>query len=145
MTTKPSPKDEPETQSSKRPAKPQPNTWSSGAPSTKEALVSVLGGGVVAMVVIALNVWRFTRIDAGRPASRSFMSRPAVFLVSLVACAGLAVCVPRVFSPVPWMSTRDEWGNWSEGIQLSKARWAALSLGFALINVALFAIGPKFF
>ncbi len=121
------------------------NTWTSGAPTTKDVVVGLLGGIVVFLLAMGFNVWQFSRIDLGRPATKSFMSNPVVFLTSLVAVAGLAGCLPRAFIPVTFMSTKDEWGNWSPGFQFSKGRWAALAAVFAVINALLFAVGPRFF
>jgi hypothetical protein len=118
--------------------------WSTGEPSTKDVVVGLLGGILVGLMGMALNVWQFTRIDLARHMHKPFMSHPAVMLVSLVSVVGLAVCLPRAYWPVALLSTRDESGTWSPGFQRTRRQWAGLALVFAVLNVLLFVVGPRF-
>ena len=113
-------------------------------PTSKEVLVTVVGGGAVGLLGMAANVLLFVTVDEARRHSgkAALFGSPAIVLATLIAVTLLSVALPRAFFPVPLGRTRSEDGTtYSAGLRLSRSVWASIAGGALLIDVLAFVLG----
>lgn len=113
-------------------------------PTTKDALVTVLGGLLVGLAGAGATVYAFASVDSARRIAQQppLLDQPQVVLPTLFAVALLAVSLPRVVHPVPFGRTRSEDRmTYSPGIRLGRPMWAALACVAVVVDVLAFALG----
>jgi hypothetical protein len=116
----------------------------SSHPTTKDALVTVLGGLAVGLVAMGATVYAFATIDAARRIAHkpALLDQPQVFLATLVAVVLLSIALPRVVHPAPFGRTRSEDRmTYSPGVRLGRPAWAAIAFVAVVIDVLAFVLG----
>ena len=113
-------------------------------PTTKDALVTVLGGLAVGLVAMGATVYAFATIDAARRIAHkpALLDQPQVFLATLFAVVLLSIALPRVVHPAPFGRTRSEDHlTYSPGLRLGRPAWAAIAGVAVVIDVLAFVLG----
>ena len=113
-------------------------------PTTKDALVTVLGGLAVGVVAMGATVYAFATIDAARRLAHkpALLDKPQVFLTTLFAVVLLSIALPRVVHPAPFGRTRSEdHMTYSPGLRLGRPAWAAIAGVAVVIDVLAFVLG----
>jgi len=116
----------------------------SSHPTTKDALVTVIGGLAVGLVAMGATVYAFATIDASRRIAHkpALLDQPQVFLTTLFAVVLLSIALPRVVHPAPFGRTRSEdHMTYSPGLRLGRPVWAAIAGVAVVIDVLAFVLG----
>lgn len=101
-------------------------------PTSKDVVVTLLGGGGVAFVSFFVNATLFAPRG---PA-------PVPMMVLAVAIVLQSIAIPRVFHPAPLFRTRSDDGQtYSPGIRLAPGKWAFLALFALVVDVLVHLVG----